>query len=311
MRRRTRAGLLLAGLLAGISGCGLGPGRTPGGVGLAVTDDFGRATVFDSGAPRVSGQDTVMRLLERNVTITTRYGGGFVQSIDGRSGGHVAERPIDWFYYVNGSEAEKGAAATVVHPGDRVWWDRHDWGAAMDTPAVVGSFPEPFLHGRAGRRLPVRVDCLGADPGPCRMVAERLGAAGVPTVGRGSPGPAAGGASALRVLVGVWRALRRDPTAARLEGGPVSSGVYARPTASGASIELLDERGRRAQALGPAGGLVAATRSEGDMPVWVVTGTDSAGVRQAAGALRPEVLRHRFAVAVGPGASVALPEAPR
>ena len=286
MRRRTRAGLLLAGLLAGISGCGLGPGRTPGGVGLAVTDDFGRATVFDSGAPRVSGQDTVMRLLERNVTITTRYGGGFVQSIDGRSGGHVAERPIDWFYYVNGSEAEKGAAATVVHPGDRVWWDRHDWGAAMDTPAVVGSFPEPFLHGRAGRRLPVRVDCLGADPGPCRMVAERLGAAGVP-------------------------ALRRDPTAARLEGGPVSSGVYARPTASGASIELLDERGRRAQALGPAGGLVAATRSEGDMPVWVVTGTDSAGVRQAAGALRPEVLRHRFAVAVGPGASVALPEAPR
>src|SRR5215211_8237825 len=122
----------------------------------------------------------ILRLLQRNAKVTTRFGGGFVQSIDGVAGGRSGGRPFDWFYYVNGVEASQGAAATRLHPGDRVWWDRHDWGAAQRVPAVVGSFPEPFLHGIGGRRLPVRVECVDPSAPACDTVFERLAGLGVP-----------------------------------------------------------------------------------------------------------------------------------
>ena len=51
--------------------------------------------------------------------------------------------------------AIQGAASTKVHPGDHIWWDRHDWSQTDHVPAVVGSFPEPFLNGLGGKRLPI------------------------------------------------------------------------------------------------------------------------------------------------------------
>ena len=64
-----------------------------------------------------------------------------MQSIDGLAKRAQRGRRLDWFYYVNGVEASRGAAATRLHTGDRVWWDRHDWSAAMRIPAVVGLVP--------------------------------------------------------------------------------------------------------------------------------------------------------------------------
>ena len=111
-----------------------------------------------------------MSLLMRNFSVSTRYGGGFVQSIDGLAGGQEDGQPVDWFYYVNGVEASDGAAARNVHPGDRIWWDRHDWSVTDSIPAVVGSFPEPFLNGIGGKRLPVRIECASVGSDPCRTV---------------------------------------------------------------------------------------------------------------------------------------------
>src|SRR6202035_432230 len=137
-----------------LSGCGLGAGRTPGAVQLVITRDFGARVLRQIDAPSVKGEETVMSLLMRNdAAVTTRFGGGFVQSIDGVAGGQEAGQPVDWFYYVNGVEAGLGAAATKLHPGDHIWWDRHDWSQTEHVPAVVGSFPEPFLHGIDGQRL--------------------------------------------------------------------------------------------------------------------------------------------------------------
>ena len=171
-----------------LSGCGLGAGAKPAATKLTITRDFGARPVRELDAPAVGGGETVMRVLERNAKVATRFGGGFVQSIDGLAGS--AARQIDWFYYVNGVEASRGAAATRLHGGDRVWWDRHDWSAAMRVPAVVGSFPEPFAHGIDGKRLPVRVEC--ADPGsaPCHQVSLRLASYHVPVATR-RPGPGA------------------------------------------------------------------------------------------------------------------------
>ncbi|MEA2301974.1 MAG: hypothetical protein QOE44_2509 [Solirubrobacteraceae bacterium] len=292
-----------------LAGCGLGAGGTPAGVQLTVTRDFGAAGLEERAAPAIRGKDTAMRLLERNAKVTTAYGGGFVSSIDGLAGGQDAGRPVDWFYYVNGIEASRGAAATTLHDGDHVWWDRHDWGTAMAVPAVVGSFPEPFLHGTGGKRLPVRVECIDPASPACSAVSHQLTRLGIPAA-RGGVGLSYRDES-LRILVGAWPRMRDDPAARRLETGPSASGVYARMAPDGRSIVLLNARGAPVRTLGPGSGLVAATRFGGAPPVWIVTGTDPAGIAAAAQALEPGALHDRFALAVANDLGVPLPVAGR
>ena len=133
------------------AGCGFGSGSSSGGkVTIRVTQDFGHSELAPAKSETASSGDTVMRLLQRNFRVETKYGGGFVQEIDGVSGGRAKGRQVDWFYYVNGVEASNGAADHKVNSGDRVWWDHHDWGAAQRIPAVVGAFPEPFESGIGG-----------------------------------------------------------------------------------------------------------------------------------------------------------------
>jgi hypothetical protein len=308
-RRGRRLGVavtvsVLAALLA--AGCGLGAGKAPKAVGLLVTREFGAKLVRSTGTPEVRGQETVMSLLTRNARVSTRYGGGFVQSIDGLAGGAAGGQPVDWFYYVNGVEASKGAAATNVNPGDRIWWDWHDWSETDDVPAVVGSFPQPFLNGLGGKRLPVRVECQNAEGQACRTVVARLRAQGVPAAiaGLGSGFEAT---QTLRVAVAPWRVLGADPTVHAIGGGPRASGVYARFSTDASKLTLLDAKGGSAQVLGAGSGLIAATRTNEDAPIWVVTGTDTVGMQRAAQAFDTATLKDRFAVAVGPSGALALP----
>ncbi|MFM9077503.1 MAG: hypothetical protein ACKORM_04645, partial [Solirubrobacterales bacterium] len=54
-------------------------------------------------------------------------------------------------------------------------------------------------------------------------------------------------------------------------------------------------------------GLVASTGGTGEPPTWFVTGTDRAGVRNAARLLEPERLGRSYAVAAVDGEPVRLP----
>src|SRR5437588_5799701 len=102
MGRRIRTALAAVALAAGAGGCGLGRGPGTSNVTLTVTRDFGSSKVATITRSKVPGSETVMRMLERSFRVSTRYGGGFIESIDGLSG--TSERR-DWFYYVNGIEA--------------------------------------------------------------------------------------------------------------------------------------------------------------------------------------------------------------
>jgi len=293
--------------VSALGGCGLGAGSTPGAVRMTVTRGFGAEVLHAAPHPKISGQETVMSLLLRNYGVHSRYGGAFVEGIGGVDGGEAHGHPYDWFFYVNGVEAQKGAAATDVHAGDRIWWDLHDWSATEDVPAVVGSYPEPFLDGIAGKRLPVRVECSREAGSACRTVATRLQRAGVPAA-IGAIG-AGGGPELLRVLVGPWRELRAERQLQRIERGPRASGVYAIPATEGATLTLLDQDGRPVRKLAAGAGLVAATAGQERVPIWAVTGTDEAGVALAAGALSEASLRNRFALAVTAAGPQPLPVA--
>ena len=288
------AGAIAAVVVVALAGCGLGAGKGTSGVTLTVTRNFGTGSVGSVSDSKLAGSQTVMRLLERSFKVTTRYGGGFVQSIAGLSGSSSRR---DWFYYVNGIEAAAGAAGTSVNRGDRIWWDLHDWSATDSIPAVVGSFPEPFVHGTGGRRLPTTLAC-GSDVGAaCKRVAAEFKAIGVPAptalIGTGS------GADSLAVVVGTWRDLHGELAATLIEHGPAASGVYARFTApSGSSLQLLNPAGQVVRTLGAGGGLIAATGQSATGTAWMITGTDVAGVSAAAAAFTPTRLRDHFALAV-------------
>lgn len=294
MRRRAWSVATAIATAVAVAGCGLGAGRGTSDVTLTVTRGFGTGGLGSVTEQHAPGSETVMRMLERSFRVSTRYGGGFVESINGWSG-NSARR--DWFYYVNGVQASLGAGGTKVHRGDRIWWDLHDWSATDSIPAVVGSFPEPFLHGLGGRRWPTTLACASDAGAACKRVASEFKALGVP-----APTQAIGSASgtdSIAVVVGTWRDVHGQLAATLVEHGPASSGIYARFAGpSGSSLQLLDPAGHVVRTLGPGAGLIAATAQSSAAPTWLVTGTDAAGVSAAAAALTPARLRDHFALAV-------------
>jgi hypothetical protein len=300
MRRLAALAALLA---AALPGCGLGPGdeREGGGAEIRVTRDFGAERLATGHVDSVRDDETVMRALQRQSDVETRYGGGFVQAIDGIEGDQG--RRVDWFYFVNGIEADVGAADYELEPGDVVQWDYRRWDAAMRVPAIVGAYPEPFLHGYRGKRFPIRVECEDVGAGSCREAKRRLTDAGIDANGA-ALGTSAGD-EVLRVVVAPWGAARTVKAAETIEEGPAVSGVFARVDRTG-RVELL--RGDGSPRPAPPGtGLVAATALEGQGTVWIVTGPDEAATARAARLLDESALRDAFAVAATPEGPTRLP----
>ena len=296
------------------AGCGLGPGADVGDVGLTVTRDYGAVPMLETSVA-ANESDTVMRVLEGEADVETRYGGGFVHAIDGVAEGQRDGDPYDWFFYVDGVESPIGAAETGLEGGERVWWDYRNWGTTNHVPAVVGSWPAPFSDGIGGRRYPVAVECEGGGAA-CDEARSALEGEAV-KVAAGTPD------DAIRILVGPWARVRRDPAARLLEAGPTESGVFANfqtgvrpfPGMGGArtnaeavdELLALDAAGRVGRDLGPDAGLIAATSRYGGLPVWVVTGGSAAGLRAAAESLDAEHLRDHYAVAIDDGETMPLP----
>jgi Domain of unknown function (DUF4430) len=283
---------------AAVAGCGLGPGASSAGTArLTVTRDYGSATLLEASDEHPPASETVIRFLDDEADVATRYGGGFVQSINGLAGTGSS----DWFFYVNGIESPVGAAEVDVKGGDRIWWDYRDWNAAMSIPAVVGSWPEPFAQASSEKPRPVALECREVR-GACGVVRARLAAAGVKARMTHAKPPA----DALRLLVGTWAKVRSDPAVDELRGAPATNGVFAtfkRPVGGGHLVGL-DAGGHPARDLGPGAGLVAAL---GRPPTWIVTGGRRDAVVRAAKLLRERFLRNHYAIAALAGRSVPLP----
>jgi hypothetical protein len=161
VRRLAAAALAVAAL----AGCG--SSQTKGRATLWITRDRGSHVLL---VDKVKAGQTAMQALQHAAKVKTSYGGRFVQAIDGVSGSAADRR--DWFYFVNGYEADRGAADYTLHPGDVEWWDYRSWKHAIHVPVVVGAFPEPFLHGYDGatRDAAVIYDSAALEP-----LARKLG----------------------------------------------------------------------------------------------------------------------------------------
>lgn len=198
MIRRLALLLAAACLLAGCGEEAAGEGSAQ----LWITRDRGGEVLLTTTVP---AGISALEALRRKADVETRYGGRFVQAIDGIEGS-IAERR-DWFFFVNGYEADISAADYELHDGDVLWWDHRSWEEQLREPVVVGAFPEPFLHGWDGQRRPAVVE------GPPSDVRDRL----VELLGAG----AGTGESANRLVLVPGSGFR-----GRLEGRPGDPVVF-------------------------------------------------------------------------------------
>jgi Domain of unknown function (DUF4430) len=221
---RRLTALLLAALA--LAGCG-GGARSSGHATLWITHDRGASLVLEA---RVPAGETLLRALRSKADVDTRYGGRFVQSIDGVAGS--LSRRHDWFWFVNGYAGATSAAEYRLHDGDVAWWDYRDWsGGAEEIEVVAGAFPEPFLHGFDGRVRPTAVRfAVGAESGAHR-VADRIGATDVAPLGK----PVPAGAN----LVELGSSTARPAVQARLRTPGTGPGAPARLDVTGGVDALL------------------------------------------------------------------------
>ena len=167
MTARRVAALLLTSLA--LAGCG-GAERGSGTAHLWVTRDRGATLLVDTTVP--AGQ-TLMRALRSEAKVETRYGGRFVDAINGVHGSLSARH--DWFWFVNGLAGDTSAAEYRLHAGDVAWWDYRDWSNDPELAVVVGAFPEPFVHGFGGVRRPVVVRyTVPSQRADARRIARRI-----------------------------------------------------------------------------------------------------------------------------------------
>jgi hypothetical protein len=116
MRQVTLCHLALLFVLAGCGG-------TSGTATLRITRDRGHHVLL---VARVPAGLTAMQALERKAKVKTSYGGRFVVAING-----LTSAPHrDWFYFVNGIEADRSAVEVRLHQGDKLWWDFRAWSNA-------------------------------------------------------------------------------------------------------------------------------------------------------------------------------------
>jgi len=148
-------------LVLALAGCGEERAGS-GTASLWITRDRGAEVIHTAEVP---AGISALEALDRELDVKTRYGGRFVQAIEGLEGSLARQR--DWFWYVNGLEGDRSAAEYELRPGDVEWWDYRSWGSVMQIPVVVGAFPEPFLHGFGGKARPAVV--VGRSPVAARL----------------------------------------------------------------------------------------------------------------------------------------------
>jgi hypothetical protein len=303
---------LLLLFLVALSGCSTAPGEGAGGditVRVVATEDFGREVMLDE-TLEVPAGTSAMTALERVAEVETAYGGGFVRAIDGRRSGGKK----DWFVYANGMMTNVGALDYTLHDGDIERWDLRDWGFRMFIPAIAGYFPEPLVHGYDGRVRPtvvVYADGLREQAEALKAVMTQLGVEDVSIENGSSLAEDEKKASNL-VLLGT------------MDFGLVSElnerwdrlGFFAH--FKDGALVVHNSKGEVEAEYGAGSGVVQATQSPWNPKgvgacenvVWMVSGTDEAGVESALDALmnRHDQFEHAYAAVAVDGEIVRVPQ---
>lgn len=204
VHRHARLALLMVALLAALAaGCQTRAQDEP-----AAGEPAARLVATAEGDPtplldrRVPVDQSAMRALRGATDVQTAYAGGFVEGMLGHDSDLDGRR--DWFLFVDGLLADRGAKDVRVRDGQELWWAYRDWSTVRDPWATVGSWPRPFAGGPA--------PAVTVDP---PLVAP-LRAAGARIVADGPWRVRVGAHADLLRREPAWRAAAEDPGRAGL-----------------------------------------------------------------------------------------------
>lgn len=281
-------------------------------VTLQVTRDFGSQVILNKKVELQEG-GTVLDILEANLEVETDLDGGFIKGINGlkMDKGGLSGKRTDWFYYVNGICADAGADGYSLREGETIWWDYHLWesmGSAIS--AVIGSYPEPFMHGYGEEVGGTTVMSTPEKTEPAEKMKKALTAKGVKIVNlsvmdekilKKRKGPV--------IVVGEWQELNQVKWLQDFNKAYRKTGTGAHFTDQG--VELIKYNGEMDREVSGSVGVMMATGSGlGDeTPLWLVVGTDEKGLEQAVNLLadHPEKISGMYGAAVVSGDIIRLP----
>lgn len=258
---------------------------------VLVTSDFGQELLLDV-VVDLDEATSAMDALELVAEVQTAYGGGFVNSINGLKSDYTGTRSgkSDWFWYINGMQSKGGAFDYTLQPGDVEHWDFHSWEWHYGIPAIIGHFPEPFLHGFGGKVAPTLIVYDSGFEQEAESLRAYLSALGVEEVYVKTPSELGSDKAECNIVIlaAADSELIEELNSDRLWK---RAGFFAR--FQGGKIVAYDSLGEVSEEYGAGCGLIQATQNPWnpggigacENVVWMVSGVDDAGVRAAAGAL--------------------------
>lgn len=283
-------------------------------VKVVVTSDFGKVVLLDK-TVEIEENTTALDALRQVAEVETKYGGGFVRAINGISSEYEesSNSKKDWFFYINGISSIVGANDYVLRGGDIEHWDFRDWSYHEFVPAIVGNFPQPFLSGFQGKVRPTIIIYHRGLKEYAQSLAGRLSELGVKEISvQGYDQLTQGDQEHCNlILLGT----KDNELISELNDIYTRLGFYA--YFSQEKLVALNSKGEVASEYGAGSGLIQATQNPwnpkgvgaSENVVWVVSGSDEAGVESAARALidHQADFKYAHAVVIAGGKVIKLP----
>jgi hypothetical protein len=296
-----------------INGAENGPAPDNNSITLVITRDFGKELIFEDQVVVTSGSNA-MTALQDAVEVETKYGGGFVNAINGLSSEFEGSngQKNDWFYYMNSLSCNMGAADYNVNPGDIEHWDFRDWGYYQMTPAIIGDFPQPFLDGYRGTVYPTTIvyePVYGDEANSLMELLEKAGVNDVTALDINQLTEQVKARNNIILITGTDNELIRELGEAQKKLGLyayVENGSFILVDASGNKTPVNDECG-----------IIQATQNPwnpkgsaaGENILWTITGVSDNAVKNAVSIIdtRFAEIKYAFAVAITDTAILRIP----
>ena len=281
---------------------------------LVVTKSFGKEILVER-TIKIEPNTNAMNALQMIADVDTRYGGGFVSSINSVSSRYEGEKQnkADWFLYINGIASNVGAKDYVLQDGDIEHWDFRDWSYYQFIPAVIGDFPQPFLGGYRGKVKPTIIVYEERLKNCARSLATRLEELGIHEVSAVIYDQLSEGARGQCNLILLGK--QDNKLVSELNSAHNKLGFYA--YFHQGKLVVLDAEGKVTSEYGASTGLIQATQNlwnpkgtgASENVVWMISGTDADGVQEAVGALinHYEDLRYAYAAVISKGKIIRVP----
>jgi len=284
-------------------------------VRVVATQNFGQKLMFDE-TLEVLPETSAMAALIKVAEVETAYGGGFVNAINGVRSGATGSQSMkmDWFFYVNGIQASTGALDYELYDGDIQHWDFRDWSFRHFIPAIVGDFPEPFRHGYGGKTSPTIIVYANGLRGDAEDLENRLAqlSIGDVSIKRLSELSENEKESCNLLLLGTMDCQHIS----ELNQAWNRLGFFA--YFKNGNLVVLNTEGEVVAKYGAGVGLIQATQNPWnpkgigacESVVWLVSGTDEAGVKDAIHALvnRYTEFQYAYATVVANGEIIKVPQ---